>query len=121
MKWKFIEGEPNLQIDTVGNIIQMSGGVIPKACQKCKTKFNYTVTKVPRTQQVPIYACLDCSFKNSGGSAAFDHKIETDHKIKKISKSRVVSVDKKILGSTAHITKTKNDIKILCGKCHGIS
>ena len=119
MKWEFVENKPNLQIDTVGNIVQVSGGVKTKACQKCKTLFDCKPSNVPKTQQVPSYICEQCNFKNNGAPAALDHKIETDHTIKKIMKERIVSYDKKIVGNVAYITKVKNDVIIICGECNG--
>lgn len=118
MKWKFVDSNHTKQIDSVGNIVQIYGGVIPKACQKCKISFNYSVTQVKKIQSVPIYKCIKCSFENASGDAAFDHKIISDHKITKTSKDRVVGVDNKILGSIANITKTEDDVIILCDDCN---
>ncbi len=131
MKWEFVEKEikvgkrktikvkdPNKQIDTVGNIVQKQGAIQPKACQKCKKEFTSKIESKPITQSVPFYKCENCEFENAGGDAALDHKITTDHKIKKITKDRLAKVDKIITGRIAHIKKTKTDVKILCGDCN---
>lgn len=120
MEWSFIEDKPHLQIDEVGNIVQINGGVQPKACQKCKNEFKSKIKENPKKQIVPFYKCEDCDFENGGAPAVMDHKFETDHKIKKISKDRIVSIERTIEGSVAHISKTKDDVIILCDKCNAI-
>lgn len=130
MKWEIITKEVIIddkgttkiietpeQMDTVGNIYQKSGGVIPKACQKCKKEFNAVIKEEPIIQQVPIYKCKECDFENDSGDATLDHKILTDHKIKKISKSRLVSYKRTLEGLKANIRPTKNDCIILCDEC----
>jgi len=114
-----IEVPLDQQIDEVGNIYQKSGAVIAKACQKCGKEFDYTPTMVERKAPVPIYKCTACSFTNGSGDAAFDHKLTTDHKVVKTTVERVVAIEKKLLGSLAHITKTEDDVIILCGECNG--
>jgi len=109
--------ETDEQIDEVGNIYQRSGGVIPKACQKCKTEFKSTIKIVPQTQKVPIYFCEECDFSNAGTSIALDHKIDTNHKLKKSFKDRIVSYSNIIEGSFPKITQLKDDCLILCQKC----
>ena len=54
--------ELDQQIDDVGNIYQKSGGVIPKACQKCKKPFDAKVNKVPLKQKIPFYKYEDCKY-----------------------------------------------------------
>ena len=120
MKWTFLKGVTNMQVDTVGNIVQKAGGVIPKACQKCKKEFTGKIESVPIKQKVPFYKCTDCEFISSSGDAAFDHKILTDHKLSKIVKDRIVGTENKIIGNFAKISKTKNDVIILCDDCYGI-
>lgn len=106
------------QIDKVGNIYQKNGGVIPKACQKCKKKFTGKFKTFPVTEAVPYYKCKDCNFENAGGDSALEHKLEKiDHSIKKITKDRIVTVEKKIVGSIARITKLEDDVIILCDVC----
>jgi len=120
MKWKnkFAYNGVEYQQDTVGNIYQQHGGVIPKACQKCKKKFKSKVLQVPITQKVPFYKCQDCKFENPGGDATLEHKIEhIDHNIKKITKDRIVGYNETITGEVSHITKTKDDVIILCAVC----
>ena len=118
MKWKFLKGITNMQVDEVGNILQRAGGVIPMACQKCKKKFNSKIEEIPVKQDVPFYKCKNCKFENASGDSALDHKLEfSNHDIKKIKKQRIITTKKIITGDFSHIFKTKNDIVILCGKC----
>ncbi len=109
--------ETGEQIDTVGNIYQKSGAVIPKACQNCKKEFKSEVESKPITQKVPRYKCSECDFENFGGGAALDHLITTKHKIGKVFTDRVVNYERTIVGLRSHITKTKDDILILCDAC----
>lgn len=131
MKWDFVTNNKekvgkdekgnliitNKQMDKVGNILQQSGAVQPFACQKCKVKFESKVEEKPLEQQVPIYDCQECKFESGSGDEAFDHKLENDHKIKKVSKKRIIGYEKKILGEISHITRIKDDVFILCSKC----
>lgn len=117
MEWEF--STPTKQVDKVGNVVQINGGVKAKACQKCKKKFDYKVTNVEKKQEVPIYSCEECDFKNASGDSAFEHKITSDHKIKREKIERVVGIERKILGEIAHITRLKEDVIITCGKCNG--
>ena len=106
------------QIDKVGNIYQKSGAIIPKACQNCKQKFKSEIKEFPITQKVPFYKCNDCDFENASGDATLEHKITNmNHNIKKITKDRIVGVDKKIIGIIPRITKTDDDVIILCDDC----
>jgi len=118
--WKLMT-KMDQQIDKVGNIYQKSGGVKPKACQKCKKEFNAKVKSTPITQSVPYYKC-DCDFKTSDPTEAFDHKLTTDHTISRTAKSRIVNYINTLEGLKANITKTYTkdevtDVIILCDKC----
>lgn len=120
MKWKkeFAKNGVEYQIDTVGNIYQQHGGVIPKACQKCKKKFKSKLKTIPVIENVPIYKCASCSFENPNTELAFEHKLLFDkHKINKTTKSRIVDTRRIITGELSHIRKTKNDVFIFCGEC----
>jgi len=131
MEWKIITREiidnknnitiveTSQQIDEVGNIYQIHGGIIPKACQKCKEPFDSEVKAFPLTQKIPYYKCEDCEFENTGGEATLDHKIETSHNIKKSTKDRIVSLENKIVGNKANIEHTEDDIIIICDRCNG--
>jgi len=112
--WKTINAHE--QIDEVGNIYQYHGGIKPKACQKCKREFKTQIKIDPVIQKVPIYECEECSFKNSGGDSALDHKIQSSHKIKKIQKEKVVSTKRQLI-DTPNIIKTKDDVLVLCSEC----
>ncbi len=124
MEWKLIlknESPTESQIDEVGNIYQHAGGVIPKACQKCKTKFNAKIKSVPVTQNVPWYIC-SCDFKTGDPTEAFDHKLETSHSIKRKPKSRVITYVNTLEGLKANIRKIYKDkevtdVTILCDNC----
>lgn len=113
------------QEDEVGNIAQRIGktdkvgGIIPKACQKCGKEFNAKIKEEPIIQQVPIYKCEDCEFTNAGGDATLEHKILTEHKIRKIATPQFVGYNKTLEGQKANIKITKNDCIILCDDCNG--
>jgi len=117
MEWEILNAFE--QKDEVGNIYQQAGGVIPKACQKCKTVFDGKVVSTPITQKVPIYKCQDCEFEDASGDITLDHKIETEHKIKKESKDRLVGYEREVVGSKANIKTIKDDVLILCDDCNG--
>lgn len=129
MEWKIITKkvknngqtiivETDEQVDEVGNIYQKQGGVIPKACQKCKKEFKSSIEDFPITQKVPFYSCSECKFENASGDAALDHKLENvKHNIKKITKNRVISIEKRIVGIISYITQTDNNCIILCQRC----
>ena len=93
MKWKFLEKEKDVfdytrQVDTVGNIVQEKGAIEPKACQKCKVKFETHLEYREIKKDVPIYLC-DCEWKNASGDAAFDHMLTTkEHTLKKTNRKR---------------------------------
>lgn len=109
--------QTNYQLDTVGNIYQKTGAVKAVACQKCKIKFSSEKKVVPITHARSLYSCVSCKFKNTSAEAALDHKLETDHKIKKDSKQVVTNVENQIVGIRPNIIKTKTDVKILCNDC----
>jgi len=106
------------QIDEIGNIYQRQGGIIPKACQKCKKEFISEIREFPVTQKIPFYKCEDCDFENPSGDATLGHKIENmDHDIKKTVKDRIVTIEKRLVGNKANVKKTENDVIILCDNC----
>ena len=125
MKWVYCDNKGNIskvnvgyQIDTVGNICQQRGGVIPKACQKCKRKFNSKPKEYPIEQNIPFYVCKDCEFKSSSSVNAFDHTLDFKiHKIQKSFDKKIVDVRIILSGRSAIIKKLKNDVKILCVDC----
>jgi len=110
--------ETDEQIDIVGNIYQKSGAVIPKACQKCEKEFDAIIKHDPVKQDVPIYKCEDCDFKDVSPIKALDHKLEKDdHKIKKDKEERIVDITSQLVGRKANITILENDILIICDDC----
>jgi len=117
-KYGNLEVEENYQIDEVGNIYQISGGVIPKACQRCKQLFNAPTKETPVIQKVGIYKCEDCEFENAGADITLDHKIQTNHKIRKIQQDKFVGTERKIIGLKAQVTVTKDNCIILCDDCY---
>jgi NAD-dependent SIR2 family protein deacetylase len=125
LKWQWCtsKGEPsdvetNFQMDLVGNILQISGALKTKACQKCKTGFKPTTKIEDVKQDVKIYKCSDCEFESNMADDALTHSIqEKKHTLKIKKKSRVVGVKRLLIGS-AIVERTKNDIKIRCKKCH---
>ncbi len=122
MDWEITKHEQ--QIDSVGNIYQKEGAVIPKACQKCEIPFDAPIGSTELKQSVPNFTCKDCSFENNGAAAAMEHLIEnSDHKILKKSKEKTVGFDNIITGNKSIITKLYEDdevvdIKIECVNCH---
>jgi NAD-dependent SIR2 family protein deacetylase len=105
-------------MDLVGNILQISGALKTKACQKCKKPFEPKTKSVQVKQDAKIYKCTDCEFESNMADDALTHSIEKkDHNLKIKKKSRVVGYKTLLIGS-AIIEKTKNDIKIRCKKCH---
>ena len=127
MKWQYcnskgvISSRPEgFQIDTVGNIVQESGGVNPKACQKCKVEFKSKPIQKPIKQDISIYKCRNCDFESSNPNDVLDHKLEKEnHKIKKKKKERIVGYNTILEGTLSQITKTDDDIEILCSGCYG--
>lgn len=120
MKWvnKFRRNGLEYQEDEVGNIVQPSGAVQPKACQKCKRLFKSEIKGFDIEQDVPLYTCKDCDFENAAGDATLMHKLDKpSHTLKIIKRKRVIGIEKKIIGLIAKITKTKNDVIILCDNC----
>lgn len=109
-------------IDEVGNIIQDSGAVVPKACQKCKKEFTSSVEESPKKENVPFYQCKECNFNNAGNDQALEHMMTSGHKINKTVRERIVGFDRKVKSeSLAHVTtKVENGktiTSILCGGC----
>lgn len=105
------------QVDSVGNIIQETGGVIPKACQQCKSIFSAIQQQVPKTQPVKQYECTICDFKSTDYFEAVDHTVVDTHKLKITQVSKVVGYDTKLVGKLAKIVKTEDDCIILCQDC----
>ena len=124
MDWKFCDISGNLsenptwyQIDTVGNIVQRMGGIVPKACQKCKEPFKSENKDIPIKKSRKVYKCQECDFINTSAEAAFDHKLEKDHKFKKESVDVITNVKRISVGIIPRITKTEDDVIILCNNC----
>jgi len=119
MKWKkeISYNGAEYQIDTVGNIYQLHGGVKPKACQKCKKEFKSERKEIPIKQKIRHYNCTKCKFNTSSYFLAEDHTIETKHKIKEKIKERISGYNIILEGRIPNIIKTKNDVLILCGDC----
>ncbi len=106
------------QEDEVGNILQRAGGVRPKACQKCKKQFKSEYSKKEINQKIGYYVCTECNFSNSDSTSGLDHMIGTSHKLIKKSKDKIMGYETILTGSKAHITKTDDDVLILCGDCN---
>jgi len=106
------------QVDSVGNVFQLHGGVEPKACQQCKKKFVYAVEVKPVQQPVGVYKCEQCDFENGSGDKAFAHTVDNpDHKLKRDKKERVIGSERTMVGDVPQITKTEDDCIILCQSC----
>ena len=117
-KGQIVVIETNEQIDEVGNIYQRSGGVIPKACQKCKKEFDAILKDEPVKQEVPFYKCKNCDFENSSPIKALDHKLlKENHKIKKTKKERIIDIKTCLVGRKANIRILEDDVLILCDDC----
>jgi len=118
MKWKFIKSG-NAQEDEVGNVLQIGGGVVPKACQKCKKKFETKVVKQEIKQDVSAYKCDKCNFIGTTGDQAFGHTLDQPtHKISRTTKPRIVGYNSILKGRLSYVTKIEDDVIILCGDCN---
>jgi len=124
MEWKFIDKygknstiPTSRQIDTVGNVMQINGAVQPYACQKCNKVFSGKVEAEPIEQNMPLYKCNDCDFESNTGDKAFDHMLESEHKLNKTTTKRIVGVNITLKGDLSHIIKENDDVLILCEDC----
>jgi len=114
------------QIDEVGNIFQKSGGVNPKACQKCHQEFDAPTRRIPLKQTVPDFSCVDCSFKSTGAVGAIMHFQEhPDHKISQKSTEKIVGYENIIVGAKVMVDKVYEDgkvvdVNILCADCFNL-
>ena len=111
----------DFQVDEVGNIYQLGGGIIEKACQKCETPFSYKEVTRELKQQIPIYKCKECKFESSSGDDAFMHNQDKNHKIERKTEEKIVGYEKILEGVISRITKTEDDVIILCDECNGQS
>ena len=129
MKWQYcdLQGKPSknptdYQLDNVGNILQVTGAVIPKACQKCKKPFDAQVKLKNVTQPVRYFTC-QCNFQTGDANEALIHKMENEtHKLKIDHKDRIVKTERTLVGRKSHVKEVKKldevtDIKILCDDC----
>jgi DNA-directed RNA polymerase subunit RPC12/RpoP len=108
-------------MDHVGNILQISGALMTKACQNCKQEFIPKVTVDELRQKYKQFKCKDCEFKSPIAQDALMHTIENDeHKLKAIRGSNVIGYKRTIEG-IAVIEKLKDDYSILCKKCNDIN
>ena len=106
------------QMDEVGNILQRTGAIKTKACQKCKTKFKSKQVTQEIIKDVPIYQCSTCKQSNPSGEWAFNHTLEyKDHILKRTTQQKVIGVNVTLEGNIAQIYQSKNDVSILCEKC----
>lgn len=124
MEWKFCNNKGEIsqiptsfQIDTVGNILQKSGAIKPKACQKCEIIFKTETKQIPKKQKVSLYKCTECDFENANGDAAFDHTILSEHKLTKKTEERIIGFENILEGEKSHVVKTDEDCIITCQKC----
>ncbi len=122
MKWTTLKNHPSMKVDEAGNILQRTGAIVPKACQKCGRKFIAMVKTEPRTQNVPSYKCEDCKWTNSSAEFAWDHEKAQSHKITKIKRERISGYITYLSGALARIDNTGVKPKILCDNClHGVN
>ncbi len=128
--WKLLlknKRSTDQQIDDVGNIYQKSGGVVPKACQKCHQEFDAPTKQIPLKQTVPDFSCVDCDFKSTGAVGAIIHFQEhPDHKISKKSVEKTVGYENIIIGPKVMVEKIYKDnevvdVNILCSNCFKLS
>ena len=82
-----------------------------------KTQFITEIKNTPLEQDVPIYECEDCDFKDILPSIAIEHKFITEHNLKKSITKRIVAVKREKIGDKTNIIKIEDDILILCDDC----
>ena len=121
MTWTKMKDHPSMREDEKGNILQRTGAVVPKACQKCGRKLIALIEKIERTQSYPTYKCEDCKFKNNSADYAWDHeKANSSHTIKKIKELRIIGYQTYLSGALARVEGEGEDTTILCDNCkHG--
>jgi predicted RNA-binding Zn-ribbon protein involved in translation (DUF1610 family) len=109
------------QKDTKGNRLQQGGGIIPKACQNCGDEFNAVIQQDELKQEINMYACENCEFKDARPDQGVLHSTQNPtHKLKVVVEERVVGYKNTLQGSLAVITKTEDDMIILCRNCHDL-
>lgn len=121
MNWinKTGKDHKEFQEDEVGNQFQKQGGVKPKACQKCKKEFKSEIVDSPVIQKVNHFECMNCDYRSSTGEGMLFHlKDFPKHEYNKVSKDRVIKIEKTLSGVLPYITKTEDDVIILCGVCN---
>lgn len=107
------------QMDEKGNILQKSGAVIPKACQNCGDVFRTDSVEDEIRQEINSYKCKDCEFKSISADEALKHTInEKKHELEIVEDSKVVGVRTTLEGVIPIVSKTKDDVFVLCRGCH---
>lgn len=110
------------QKDEKGNILQAGGGIIPKACQNCGNEFIENQQQDELRQEINLFVCDTCKFETLVSEEALKHTIkEIDHKLKIKEDTRIVGYKTTLTGNIAIVTKTKNDVIILCRDCHDLN
>ncbi len=116
MEWKLIN--KRTQEDSLGNLLQADGGVVPKVCQNCKSKLIGEAILKEIKQTVPFFKCEDCEFETSDGGQALWHEHDNDsHTIKFTTGEKVTEINR-VIENPSRIIKEENDVIILCSKCY---
>ena len=109
----------DIQKDEKGNILQKGGGVIPVACQNCGKNFETNSVEDELRQELNSYKCNNCDFNSMASDDALKHFIlEKEHEMTIVQDSRVVGVRTTLEGVIPIVTKTENDVFVLCRDCH---
>lgn len=128
MNWKFVDKRGKMskvntqyQMDEVGNVLQIGGAVKPKACQKCKKKFNAKTKDIPQTAKVPWFKCSQEDFEAPTMESVYFHIQDNGntHEIVKTHKEKIVGVESQSVGRLAIITQFDTECIILCSDCDG--
>ncbi len=128
MKWHWCtnygeDSERNVgfQADEVGNVLQRSGAVKPKACQNCQQDFNPKSVRDEVRQDMDKYDCGDCEFESNISHEALVHTLqEKEHNITIVKDSRIVGYRNTL--TDAPIVRFENDdCVILCNKCNDLN
>ena len=116
MEWKLINKKT--QEDSLGNLLQADGGVVPKTCQQCKSSLIAPAELKEIKQTIPYFECEDCDYETSDGGHALWHEHDNNsHVIKFTTSEKVIDINR-IIEQPSKIIKSEDDVIILCFKCY---
>lgn len=110
------------QMDDKGNILQQGGAIIPKACQNCGKEFTSQIQEDEMKQELNVYKCKNCEFRDARPDQGMLHITQNpEHKIFVELEQRIVGYKHTLVGTISIITKTTDDVIILCRDCHDLN